>query len=457
MALKLNDFFAGAGGMGLGFNNAGFEIVGAWDFDKYAVQSYAHNVGEHIIQADISKMTYEDVPQADVWTFGFPCQDLSIAGKQAGMIKGETRSGLFYEVMRLLEEVREHKQEELPKIIMAENVKALKKYLPVLAEEYDKAGYVMQQQLFNSKYWNVPQNRERYFVVGVRKDLKQKFIYPVQQTDFIPKLSSVLETDVDEKYYIDDLKATKIIEQAMQRSKTIEESSCIAVRGRYNENGKVQQMAEPRFDNLTNTLTSVEKDNMLLEKLPNIEMVGLLEAKGKDQVRRVYDPEGLAPTLTAVKGGGHEAKIIVAGSLKPDGSTRLGQRDEVWDSRGIAGCLNATDYKQPRPILHKFRVRKLTPREYARLQGFPDSFEQVVSNSQFYKQMGNAVTVTVSQAIAEEIMKQFGSWKVEVLHKGVKYKHEFESVEKAIEYLENGLIKETNPFYQVVKAEMDKR
>jgi DNA (cytosine-5)-methyltransferase 1 len=94
-------------------------------------------------------------------------------------------------------------------------------------------------------------------------------------------------------------------------------------------------------------------------------MIGLLDMKANETVRRVYDPEGLALTLTTSEGG----------------------------------------HRQPK-ILEQFRVRKLTPREYARLQGFPDTYEQIVSNSQFYKQMGNAVTVNVSHAIAKAIGEQ---------------------------------------------------
>ena len=134
----LNDFFCGCGGLGLGFQNAGFKIVGAWDFDKYAVATYRENVGDHVVQADIQKMCIEDVPKADVWAFGFPCQDLSVAGKQAGIKlecadcgtvwevsaetyseenlcpgcggtnhRAATRSGMFFEIMRLLAEARE--------------------------------------------------------------------------------------------------------------------------------------------------------------------------------------------------------------------------------------------------------------------------------------------------------------------------------------------------------------
>lgn len=211
---NLEDFFCGCGGLGLGFQNAGFKIVGAWDFDKYAVATYRENVGDHVVQADIQKMCIEDVPKADVWAFGFPCQDLSVAGKQAGIKlecadcgtvwevsaetyseenlcpgcggtnhRAATRSGMFFEIMRLLAEAREREPEKVPKVLVAENVKALRKLLPVLEAEYGKAGYKCHAQLFNSKYWGVPQNRERYIVVGTLDSLPDTYTYPEEQHD----------------------------------------------------------------------------------------------------------------------------------------------------------------------------------------------------------------------------------------------------------------------------------
>ena len=133
----LNDFFCGAGGLGIGFKDAGFDIEKAWDFDKYAVQTYKENVGDHVEEKDISTRTIEDVPKATAWTFGFPCQDLSVAGNQAGMetecntcgtkwkldtnnqncpncqsddFKAANRSGLFFEIMRLLDEATERER-----------------------------------------------------------------------------------------------------------------------------------------------------------------------------------------------------------------------------------------------------------------------------------------------------------------------------------------------------------
>lgn len=133
--LKVNDFFCGCGGLGLAFQEAGYEIVGAWDFDRFAVETYRENVGDHVQKADIKELHQADIPQADVWAFGFPCVDLSVAGKQMGMIlkcqdcgevikinpeeytgentcpkcggkdlRADSRSGCFFEIMRLLEE-----------------------------------------------------------------------------------------------------------------------------------------------------------------------------------------------------------------------------------------------------------------------------------------------------------------------------------------------------------------
>lgn len=404
--MKLNDLFCGAGGMGLGFQFAGFDIVGSWDFDKYAVESYAHNVSNDVKQRDISEMTWEELPKADVWTFGFPCQDLSVAGKMAGLFEGK-RSGLFFEVMRLLDESKEQDIQRLPKVIMAENVKGLKPYLDVLKEEYQKRGYKMYHMLFNSKFWGVPQNRERYFVVGVHESIEKEFEFPIQQTDFIPKLSSVLESEVDEKYYIDDLKAAKIIEQAVEGLKVKQATKKgydIAVDGDSinisHPNNKTRRGRVGK--QVAQTLLTGSEQVVVLENEPKIEMLGLLDIKGNETVRRVYDPEGLSPTLTTSEGGHRQPKILTVGNVNPSGK---GMNGNVFDSKGLSHTLT-TNKGEGIKVKENYRVRKLTPREYARLQGFPDTYEQIVSNSQFYKQMGNAVTVNVAHAIALQI-KEF--------------------------------------------------
>ena len=389
--LKVNDFFCGCGGFGLGFKQSGFRLVGAWDFDRYAVESYGHNVSPKVKQDDITKMNWDEIPHADVWTFGFPCQDISVAGPQKGMVKGETRSGLFYEIMRLLEEIEINDHNRLPSIILAENVKAVYKYLPEIEKEYAARGYKMYTTLYNSKYWGVPQNRERYFIVGVHKSIDKPFVFIEQQTDYIPKLSSVLEDEVDAKYYIDNEKARTILESVNTKLTNIHACSTVNRNSKQQNGRRAKDDEEVMFTLTTNDIHGV------------IDVIGRLDIKGHDYIKRVYNVGGISPTLTTSGGGSQEPKVLVVGNLKPDHCTRGGQRDDVWDADGVSGALLASDYKQPRPILHNLKIRKLTPREYARLQGFGDDYKQVVSNTQFYKQMGNAVTVTVSRSIAEQI------------------------------------------------------
>lgn len=199
-------------------------------------------------------------------------------------------------------------------MLVAENVKALRKLLPVLEAEYRKAGYKCHAQLFNSKYWGVPQNRERYIVVGTLDSLPDTYTYPEEQHDYVPKLSTILEADVDDKFYIADEKAHKIIDQALQRISSMgkvhatimpdrvdkrqngrrskeDEDPMFAltaqdlhgvilrperteygksIRKEY-ESGNVEEKwgnmrtLQPRPDNISNTLTTVLKDNLLLE------------------------------------------------------------------------------------------------------------------------------------------------------------------------------------------------
>ncbi|MDH6674289.1 DNA (cytosine-5)-methyltransferase 1 [Paenibacillus sp. LBL] len=322
MKLTVNDLFCGCGGMGLGFIKSGFEIVGAWDYDKFAAESYKANVDKSVQVKNIIDMTYKDLKKANVWTFGFPCQDLSVAGLKAGLLEGK-RSGLFFQVMRLLSETKEHVSENLPEIILAENVKGLKKYIPVLKEQFKKHGYKAYIALLNSKEFGLAQNRERYFIVGVREDIEKEFTFPLGYLSDIQPMILSLEEHVEERFYIDDVRASKAIQQA-------------AVNG------------------------------LTFPRLGDIRVIADLQHYGNDQMNRVHDPFGLSPTLLTVSGGGRHVKI----------------------------------YER-----HTKRVRYLTPREYARLQGFPESFEFVVSKAQLYKQFGNAVSVNVSYEMARSIKK----------------------------------------------------
>jgi DNA (cytosine-5)-methyltransferase 1 len=360
MDKTINSFFAGFGGFDLGFTQAGFTVVGAWDNDPYAVKSYAHNLGDHIELADITTMKGANVPYASGWLFGFPCTDVSQAGRKAGMIKGETRTGLFYEVMRLLGEVGRK-----PEWILAENVMGLAPYLDIVEHEYKQAGYRMVYTSYNSKFWGVAQSRQRFFILGIREDLTREFKFPEEQHEFVPKLWSILESEVEERFYIPEGHCKSILEQLANKHAAKGEA--------FSEEG--------------------------------IRVVGRLDIKGHDLIKRVYDPEGLSPTLNTVSGGNQQPKVLI-------------ELQKIWtDKDGCSYCIDANYWKgiSPKQVMNSkrtqvvesiYRIRKLTPRETARLQGFSDTYEQVVSNSRFYRGMGNAVSVPVAYAIAKAIKEQ---------------------------------------------------
>lgn len=301
----LNDFFCGAGGMGLGFKKAGFSIAGAWDFDKWAVESYKNNVSKKVIQSDVQEIHWTDIPYADVWSFGFPCVDISTIGKMRGMIQGETRSGLFYEIMRLLDETKENSPSNLPKIILAENVKGLRNYLDIVEEEYQKHDYKMYYTLYNSNYWGVSQNRERYFVLGVHNSIEEEFHFSPQGTTTTP-----LEMAIEKNY---DLEQSKLSDYAKSQ---------------------------------------------ILSKLGERE--GFAYIYYND---RVYQSNEPSPTITT--------------------------QCSVW-TRSSGLVL----------IADRENIRKFTIREFANLQGFPKDYQFHGASGHIHKQIGNAVTINVSYAIA---------------------------------------------------------
>lgn len=169
MSLTFLDFFAGVGGFRRGMEMAGHTCLGHCEIDKYANMSYKeiHQPREEEwFGTDIRRTNADELPRADVWCFGFPCQDISVAGKQLGF-KGQ-RSSLFFTVTRL---IRDTKEEDRPKYLFIENVKNLlsvnggSDFLKLLIE-LDEIGYDAEWQVLNSKNFGVPQNRERVFIIG---------------------------------------------------------------------------------------------------------------------------------------------------------------------------------------------------------------------------------------------------------------------------------------------------
>ena len=195
--LKVFEAFSGYGSQSIALRNLGIphEVVAISEIDKYAIKAYEAIHGSALNLGDISKIKVEDVPQHDLFTYSFPCQDLSVAGKQAGLGKG-TRSGLLYECEKIIEYCR-------PKYLLLENVKNLvgKKFKPQFDEWLDYLeglGYTNYWKVLNAKDYGVPQNRERVFVVSILGD-HEPFEFPDKMA--LDKcIADILEDEVDEKY-----------------------------------------------------------------------------------------------------------------------------------------------------------------------------------------------------------------------------------------------------------------
>lgn len=379
------DFFAGIGGFRSGLEQTGMKCLGYCEFDRFARASYEamYDTEGEWTATDVTEVKGEELPNADIWVFGFPCQDISVAGKQKGLTGGN-RSKLFFEVMRLLDE----KEENKPEWIIAENVRNLLSidsgwgFYHVLSE-MEQRGYSIEWKVYNSKNYGVPQNRERVFIVGHLGTNGGRSLLPI----------------------------------AREGAATIKQEG-----------------------NIRNTTSF----------------------GGNPQTGRVYSPEGISPTLNTCQGGGHEPKIVERSFVNLNMDPKVTDVTRCITARYTAGVTNhkgvnsgvieavpiknatkqgyimaevgdgvrlsypTTNRQRGRVqkqmaqtittqndvgVLMNYspiRIRKLTPRECWRLQGFSDEqfdkAQAVNSNNQLYKQAGNAVTVNVAKAIGDHLM-----------------------------------------------------
>jgi DNA-cytosine methyltransferase len=296
--LKMLSLFSGIGAFekALARLKIPFELVHYCEFDKYAAKAYSliHGISESFNLGDVRKVDETKLPDFDLMTYGFPCQSISIAGKQEGIIKGETRSGLYYEALRILQ----HKK---PKYAIAENVAALthQKFSgtlnSIIADLID-AGYRSYWKVLNAKDFGVPQNRERIFIVSIRKDIEQGFVFPIGGDTGI-RLKDVLEQTVDEKYYLSETAISGLM-------KIVEKSD---------EKGNGYRSGVMTGNDTCNTLDSNYhkgydgKRTMVSENEINI--VGSLYPSG-GEAGRVYDQDGISPNVKTPSGGNHMPKIM---------------------------------------------------------------------------------------------------------------------------------------------------
>ena len=364
--MKFIDLFAGIGGFRLGMESAGHECVAFCEIDKFARASYKaiHDTEGEIELHDITTVTDEEIRNighVDAICGGFPCQAFSIAGHRRGF--EDTRGTLFFEIARFAAILK-------PKYLFLENVKGLLNHdrgntFEVILSALDELGYDVEWQVLNSKDFGVPQNRERVFIIGHFRGQRGRKIFPIGGED---------EKSSAKRLGINILGNTK------------------------NPNGTAQGTRDIVHDpkGIVGTLTATDYKGLKQVAIPNeIKKIWSITAQ------RTMQGGGLEPKIRvreATKQGYAEASVGDSVNLShPNSKTRRGRVGE-----GIANTLVTGDSQGV--ATPNFRIRKLTPRECWRLQGFPDwafdKAQEVNSNSQLYKQAGNSVTVNVIKEIA---------------------------------------------------------
>lgn len=413
--IRLFEAFAGIGCQRMAFNKLGVPIVSAGisEIDKYALKSYKAIHGDCNNFGNIIGIKGDHLPEIDIFTWSFPCTDLSKAGKQKGLVN--TRSGLCYEVLRILHEAQN--SDRLPRILIMENVvdliqtKFIKQFNKIQTE-LELLGYKNYVQALNAKDYGVPQSRERVFMVSILGDYYYEFPKPIPLQK---RLDDMLEDQVDEKYYLSDT-AIKYITKGERLNKYTkidgDISRCLTVKA------------------------SMSTNQFISECIQVGELTGDKWDKQYEKSRRVYSPEGISPTLLTCAGGGQHCKIIQIGhgfnkggvkELAPSLTSSSYERNNVLcipvlTPERMHKRQNGRRFKEDgdpmftittqdrHGIYDGCRIRRLTPLECWRLMGIDDSSfwlakNDGLSDSQLYKQAGNGIVVDVMEQIIKGLMK----------------------------------------------------
>lgn len=491
--MKFIDFFAGIGGFRRGMELAGHECIGFCEFDKFATASY---ISMHLLtdeqrktledipikkrQKEILKEEYRngewyandirrvyagDIPKADCWCFGFPCQDISVAGKQAGF-QGN-RSSLFFRVMYLVGQLKE---EDKPTYLFIENVKNLLSVnggwdFARLLIEMDQYGYDAEWQVLNSKDFGVPQNRERCFIIGHLRGRSTSKIFPIERADRENSIQIIRHrngykrnTQVFAQDGITEALSTCqgggrehhtalpcFIDLYYQGSQMTDTARCLKARyykGVANHAGQDSGIAIKVIGEVNSS-----QDGKVL----GIDGITKCHSAGHNNNPKIAIPV-LTPDRTEKRQNGRRFKENGEPMFTLTGQDRHGIAIEVKEAtkQGYAECrvgIDSVNFSMPNSKTRRGRVgqeiantldtscnqgifvqvseelvvyavwyekyqcyiaiRKLTPRECFRLQGWSDDYFEkaqfVNSDSQLYKQAGNGVTVSVIKAIAEKL------------------------------------------------------
>ena len=447
--MRTLELFAGIGACSKALERIGIdvEIVDAVEIDKYAIKSFNAIHSTNFEVQDIKEWD-KDLKDIDLITHGSPCQDFSIAGKQAGGDLGsETRSSLMYETIRIVGKIR-------PKYVLWENVKNIlskkhKHNFDSYIDTMNVLGYNSYYKVLDAKDYGVPQHRERVYTVSIRKDIDTGFVFP-EPVELKLRLKDILEDEVDEKYYLSE----KMV-NFFYKNEQIQKEKGNGFRFGVSDGNVVAK-------SVTTRAGSRMDDNFIEITDAEVSRIGGIfdTEKSKHQAGSVYDKEGLCPTLDAMQGGWRQPSIITVGNYMPsnhdasrivdsnglaptvkenhgtvtatitkpkliNNDKRLKQLVENTEfqegkvlnldtynqttNENISQCLTEPHHNTQR-LFDGYRIRKLTPKECWRLMGFDDEdFEKAAgvptSNTQLYKQAGNSIVVNVLEKIFRNLFE----------------------------------------------------
>jgi len=416
--MKVGTFFSGIGSPEQALLNLGIkhDIEFACDIDKYARQTYLKNFDCKKMYEDITTLNMKDLSYVDLLVFGFPCQAFSMAGKRGGF--EDTRGTLFYDALRYL---KEHK----PRYFIAENVKGLishdsgKTFQTIIdclaltvntqmtLMPFNNLGYHIHYKVLNTKDYGIPQNRERIFIVGIRDDADNNFRFPKEMLLNL-KLKDILQ---DNPNY-----AKSGLYQPYPRN--------------YKELGyKRKEQLELRKDNVSNTITTSN------DQIIKIDDKYYLSDKALDKIKihnnksnkkaSIFPNQQYIKTHSLYPRSGNPKKGGTGHLSKSDGTSycldtgNMQAIEWVADYRydeglrirknNIIPCLNSSmsineSLSASGTLIKQNKIRRLTPIECERLQGFPDNHTEGVSDTQRYKQCGNSITVNVMEAILKNLL-----------------------------------------------------
>lgn len=378
------------------------------DIEKYWLASkLTNNLG------DISKIEF--LSYADLWTISSPCQSISVAGKMDGLEKDSgTRSSLVWDSARLLQRAKE--DGILPKYLLMENVKNLvskkfKDQFDMIRDTLEKIGFNTYYKVLNAKDCGVPQNRERVFLIGIRKDIDNGTYDFPKPFDTGIRLKDLLDKEVDEKYYLseDIQKRFKITDDTFTKNivgtTKPENSTRFGERDVvYQENGIIGALLA----------TDYKQPKQIIKATNNCIQIGDLNYYNYDEMNRVYSKGGCCPTLRTMQGGDRqprvlEQKINVVGNYRPSGH----DASRIVDREGIAPTVkenHGTVTAVIEPQIQNYRIRKLTPNEYFKLMGLTEydilkAKAIGISDSQLYRQAGNGIVTNCVELLAEHLYK----------------------------------------------------